>query len=161
LRDPDQIAAALRDEALRWKWDPEIEASCDVWVASQIEFLAEYTQKLRGCLNRGNSLAAAAHRSLLGTRLPLVLAVHRRLLHDGENDVFRRVAEAMAEPWATEQAAALSLQGESLSRSCTAALRLYAIAAAEAEGLFDERQRAIVGLAVLAQEETSKGAPTR
>lgn len=146
LRDPDHSAAALRDEALRWSWDAEIEASCDVWVASQIESLAEYAQKLQGCIDRGKLSAAAAHRSLLATRLPLVLAVHRRLLHDGENDVLGRVAEAVGEPWATEQPAALGLRGESLARSCMAALRLYAIAAAETAAVLDERQRAIVEL---------------
>ncbi|HET6615323.1 MAG TPA: hypothetical protein VFH62_05505, partial [Dehalococcoidia bacterium] len=54
------------------------------------------------------------------------------------------VAGAMGEPWASTQRAALSLDGESHEDSARAALRLYALAAAEVRPLLSPRQRQVV-----------------
>lgn len=157
VRDPGGMGAALQEEAIHWDWDRDLEAACDAWVGAEVEFYAEYAQKIGGCLDRHNPLAAAAHRSLLATRLPLVLSVHRRLLYGGENALLACLADAVGEPWASTQAAALGLGGEDLEASCAAALRLYALAAAEAGPLLDERQRAIIEPAAAGDASTSSG----
>lgn len=161
LRDPDGNGAALQEEAIRWEWDEDLEAVCDAWVAAEVEFYAEYAQKIQGCLDRHNRLAAAAHRSLLATRLPLILSVHRRLLYGGENSLLACVSDAAGETWASTQAAALGLEGEDLETSCAAALRLYALAAAEAAPLLDGRQRAIIEPAAALGQALLRASPAQ
>jgi hypothetical protein len=62
-----------------------------------------------------------------------------------ENVMWDMVAQAIGEPWASAQATALAMRGESLEVSCRAGLRLYALAAEKAWELLDRRQRAVVG----------------
>ena len=70
------------------------------------------------------------------------------MLYETENDMWDIVAAAMGAEWTSAQRAALSTNGETLDTSCRAALRLYALAAAEARPLLDRRQRAVVDDAV-------------
>ena len=147
LHDPDGVAAALQRDAVDWRWDGVAEA-CDGWVAEQVTGYAEEVHKLVAALGRGDPTAAAVQRSVLALRLAVVLSVHRRLLYDSENWIYRVVAEEMGEPWAATQAAALCLDGQPATESVAAALTLYALAAEEARELLDERQRDVVSHAL-------------
>jgi hypothetical protein len=146
LADPSGVAARLQAEARRWTWDRVVE-ECDEWVAEEIVGWAEEVHKLVGALEHGTAQNAAAQRSLLALQLAGVMAVRRRILYGTENVMWDMVAEAMGEPWASSQAAALSMRGEPLEASCRAALRLYALAAAAGWPLLDRRQRGVVGQA--------------
>jgi hypothetical protein len=144
LADESDVAARLQAEARRWTWE-QVADVCDAWVAEEIAGWAEEVHKLVGALAHGSAQNAAAQRSLLALQLAGVMGVRRRILFGTENVMWDVVAEAMGEPWASTQATALAMRGEPLEVSCRAALRLYAIAAGEAWGLLDRRQRGVVG----------------
>ncbi len=143
LHDPEGVAAAIQRRAIAWTW-VEIAAATDASVADQITGWAEEVHKLAGMLTTGSVHAAAAQRSLLAISLAGILARRHRILYGSENVLWDLVAARMGEPWASAQAAALSEHGESLEASCRAALRLYAIAAADVRPLLDRNQRAVV-----------------
>jgi hypothetical protein len=153
LADPDGIAVALRGVAASWRWTPAREAVCNDWVAEQVTGYAEEVQKLLGALERGRAQTAAVQRSVLSLRLPWIMSVHHRVLYDSENDLVDLVADALGEPWASTQRAALALGGEPIEVSAAAALRLYTLAAAGVDRLLDDRQRTVVRPVVRAAEE--------
>lgn len=155
LHDPDGIAAKLQREAVAWTWET-IAAAADARVAEHITGLAEEVHKLAGLLGTTNAHGAAVQRSVLALQLAGLLALRHRILYSSENDLWNLVAVRMGERWASTQAAALSESGETLDASCRAALRLYALAAAEARPLLDRHQRAVVdaALGVVAQLPT-------
>lgn len=146
LHDPDGFAARIKRRAEAWTWR-EIAAAADAHVANGITGLAEEVHKLAGMLATGNRHAAAAQRSILAVWLAGLVALRHRILFGTDNALWELVAERMSEPWASTQAAALSENGEALEASCAAALRLYALAAAEARPLLDRGQRAVVDAA--------------
>lgn len=148
IRDPDGIAAELKQGALEWDWARAGDRA-DRWVAEQVTGYAEEVHKLVAAVERADGWTTAAQRSVLALRLPVVLSVHLRLLYDSENVLYRLVAEAQGEPWAGTQATALvTSEQASASDGWKAALRLYALAADQASTLLDARQEAVVSHAV-------------
>ena len=109
--------------------------------------LAEEAHKLAGLYAAGNVTAAAAQRSILAVWLAGVMAVHHRILFGTDNELWRLVGERMGTRWRRAQSAALSLEGESLAQSCRAALRLYALAAADVREILSRDQREVVDAA--------------
>ena len=87
---------------------------------------------LVAALRNDNRPLAAVQRTLLAVHLAPILAVHRRILYGSENCLWDLVADAVGEGWSRTQSAALGLGGESLERTCEAALWLYGLAAEEA-----------------------------
>lgn len=147
LHDPEGLAAALVREAREWEWGP-LERRCDAWVAERVTGYAEEVHKLVAALRNGNASTAAVQRSLIAVHLAPVLAVHHRIVYASENHLWNLVSEAMGEEWSREQSAALGQGDETFEETCTAALRLYGLAAGEVAPLLDERQREVVGYAL-------------
>jgi hypothetical protein len=151
LVDHEGVAAALKRHAERWTWD-RIEGACDRWVADQFTGWTEEIHKLVEALGRNHVVLAAVLRATLAIRLAPILAV-RRILYGSENRLWDVVAEAMGEPWASAQRAALALDGASSEESARAALRLYVIAAAEVRPVLSAQQRRVVDHAVAIARE--------
>ena len=143
LQDPQGTAASLIEEARAWTWEP-LERRCAEWVAEEICSLSEEVHKLASALRRGAWQTAAVRRSILALHLAPILAVHRRILYGSENRLWNLVGDAMGERWGRTQSAALGLDGEPFEETVRAALGLYGLAAVEACGLFDARQRGVV-----------------
>ena len=146
LHDPRGIARRLKARAAAWSWE-RIGVACDRWVAAEITGLAEEVHRLVGSVRRGNSLAAAAMRSVLALRLAGILAVHLRLLCDTENRLWDLVSRRMGTRWRRAQESALGIGGEGLAGSCDAALELYALAVRRTRGCLDPRELAVVNAA--------------
>lgn len=158
LHDPQGLAASLVREAREWSWGP-LERRCEEWVAERITGYAEEVHKLVAALRSGDASTAAVQRSLLAVHLAPILAVHRRILYGSENRLWDLVSEAMGEEWRRAQSAALGLDAGSHRETCTAALRLYALAVAQTAQLMDERQRDVTGYALrTADPESSRRA---
>jgi predicted nucleotidyltransferase len=143
LHDPQDVAAGLKREAEAWTWD-SLSRECDAWVAGEITGYAEEVHRLAGSLGRGNWSMAAVVRAVLAIHLAPVLSVHLRLFYNTENELWDGVSQALGEPWAGVQAAALGIGNESFAATCAAALQLYTLGAAEVRSLLDERQSAVV-----------------
>lgn len=160
LHDPGGMAAALRAEALAWRWE-HVADRADAWVAEQIAGYAEEVHKLVGALEAGEPLRAAVQRGVLATRLAVVLSVHRRILYDSENVLWDLVADAEGARWRAAQGVAFALARESPREASAAALTLYLLAADAAASLFDDRQRAVVEHAVTIAGEAIATTETR
>jgi hypothetical protein len=143
LYDARGAASALKDDALDWSWD-QLRPGADEWVAEQLAGFAEEVHKLVAALDQRRPLAAAVQRNVLALRMAPILAVHHRLLYGSENRLWERVGELMDAEWRETQASALALGGERLEISCAAALRLFRLACACAEGLLDDGRAAVV-----------------
>lgn len=143
LHDPTGVAKTLRLKASRWTWE-RVSRKCNPWVTEQITGYAEDVQKLIGGMRQKRPLVAAAYRCVLGTRLTEIMAVHHRLLYDGDHELFEKVGAVMGERWRRVQAVALGIEGATFEQSCQAAMELYAIAASEIPHLLDDRQYAVV-----------------
>lgn len=143
LHDPDGVAAAIKREAVGWQWE-QVEDRCREWVSEALTGDAEEASKLAASLRRGEATVAAVQRSVLVLHLARILALHRRILYGSEMRLWDLVAGEMGRPWADAQAAALGLGGESLEASCTAALRLFALALDEVRPLLSQRQLAVI-----------------
>lgn len=144
LHDPDRQLHTLRAEAGDWSWDLIGDVALDAWVAEEITGYAEEVQKLVRLLREGDALLAAVQRSILALRLARPLAVHRRLLCPGENDLWRMVNQELGEPWTSTQSLALGPGGEPFEETARAALELYMLASQEIEPILDDRQRGVV-----------------
>ncbi len=147
LHDPQGIAARLKRRAEAWTWD-DVAAACDAWVAEEITGYAEEAQKLAAAIARADWRNAAIQRSILAVHLAPILAVHLRLLYGTENRLWTLVDERIGEPWTSTQARALSEYGESMTVSCHAAFKLYALAVETVRPLLNRRQRAVVDGAI-------------
>jgi hypothetical protein len=79
------------------------------------------------------------------------MAVHRRLLYETENRLWRLVAEAVGPEWAAAQAAAL--RAEPAGSADTSALALFTLAVDEAAPLFSRAQSEVIDLARRAIED--------
>jgi hypothetical protein len=143
LYDPEGVAARLQRRARAWSWD-HVSDKCDAHVAKQVTGYAEEAHKLAGALEKADDVLAATQRALLAVTMAGIVSLHRRILFGTENILWKLVGEAMGAEWRRTQAAALSVHGESLRTSCRAALRLYALTAAEVWPVLDSRQRAVV-----------------
>lgn len=143
LHDAEGAAAELVAEAGAWRWS-DIERRRRVWIAAHMTGRAEVVHRLVGSLAAGRQTAAAVARNRLATRLPVIAAVHHRILYESEYRLFDLVAEAMGPRWARSQSAALGLHAEPLAASCRAALELYALLAPCVEGHLTPEQHAVV-----------------
>lgn len=143
LYDPEGLASHLKDEAAAWEFS-QIEERARLWVPEEICDFAEEVQKLAGLIERQNKLGMACQRAVLALRLAPVLAVHLGLLYRTENDLWEKVADRLGDEWREVQRQALAADPVTLQESADAALRLYAMAAAEVQELFDERQLEVV-----------------
>ena len=144
LHDPSGIAAALQVEANTWTWDRIGSAHCDALVTDDITGFAEEVHKLVNALAQDWPAMAAIQRNVLAMRLPVIMALHHRLLCETENRLWDMVARHIGGQWADAMRRALGLGGESFSTTCTAALDLYVLSAAEVDNLLDAQQRRIV-----------------
>jgi hypothetical protein len=143
LHDADGIANELSEEAGAWRWS-DIEGPRRDWIATQMTGRAEVVQRLVGSLAAGRRTSAAVSRNRLATRLPVVAAVHHRILYDSEHRLFDLVADAMGPSWRRSQDAALGLRGEKLTDSCRAALGLYAQLAPMVEPYLNPEELTVV-----------------
>jgi hypothetical protein len=143
IHDLHGIATRLKQQAESWEWD-SISSECDRWVAEQISSYAEEVHRLVGCLGLGNKLMAAVVRSVLATRLAMVLAVHQRLFYDTESKLWDLVGRRAGDRWTALQAKALGIGGEPFQTTCEASLELYALAVVQTKHLFNEIQHRVV-----------------
>lgn len=151
LHDSAGVAERLQREAEAFEW-AAISAQCDTWVAETTTGYAEEILKLVAARLGDDRLLAAVQRSVLALRLPVVMAVHHRLLYDTENRLWHLVAKAMGQRWSAAHSAALRLRpGEDADR---AALTLFGLAVDEIRSLLTPRQRAVVELALRVATET-------
>jgi len=143
LHDPEGIARRLRSEAARFRW-ALVSTKCDRWVAEQTVGWAEEAVKLVRALATGNDATAAVQRDLLADHLGFVLAIHRRLFWDSENEFWERIGRRVGGKWGRALRASLGVPGGRLEASCRAALSLYALTAREVKGLLGPEQLRIV-----------------
>ena len=148
LHDPQGLAAEVQREARAWSWDTAVEARCDAWAAERVTCFAEEVHKLVASLRRARHDVAAVQRSLLAVHMAYPVALRRRLLYPSENALRSFVGDVAGAEWRAAQAAALGLGGEDAAEAAHAALALYRLAAAEVEPVSDDRQRAVVELAL-------------
>lgn len=144
LADPDGIAARLVEGAHAWTWNVIGDERLNEWVAEQLTGYAEEVHKLAAHVARGKLQYAAVQRSILALRIPMIMAVHQRILYGSENDLWNLVADRMGTEWAKNQSAALGLTGRPFHESCAGALTLYVMACDAAADLFNGRQQAVV-----------------
>ncbi len=143
LRDPDGVAHRLKTAARAFRWTA-ISRRCDRWVAEQMVGWAEEAVKLVRGLATGQDATAAVQRDLLAEHLGFVMAIHRRMFWDSENEFWERIGRVVGGPWARAQRFALGIPGNRLEPSCRAALRLYVLTARETWSTLDVPQREIV-----------------
>ncbi len=146
VHDQKGWAAALQEFARGWSWS-RIDAACDEYVADATVGLAEEVLRLAGMLEVGNLAAAAAMRNVLALRLPMVMAVHHRILYDSENALWAAVDAAMGPAWTADAAAAAGIATVDLAAGCAAAGAMYTAAVAAARPLIGADGRAVVDLA--------------
>lgn len=145
LHDPAGIAAALQAEAHAFDWST-IAPECDAWVADQVTGYAEEVLKLVAARRAGDLQLAAVQGSILALRLPIVMAVHHRLLYETENRLWHLVAQAIGEEWAEAHSEALGLAlREDADR---AALLLFKLAVDQVRPLLTPSQAEVVDLAL-------------
>jgi hypothetical protein len=92
----------------------------------------------------GRTSIAAVVRSELAIKMAPILAVHRRILYDTENQLWDLVSTRMGTNWSEIQSAALGEGGQGFEDTCKAALELYAMTAREVDHLLDRRQLQVV-----------------
>jgi hypothetical protein len=143
LHDADGELARLVEAARTWRWS-DIEPARQEWIAAHVTAHAEEVHRLVGSLAMGRRMSAAVNRDLLVTQLPVIAAVHHRILYDSEHRLFDLVAAAMGPRWQQSQEAALALNAEPLDASCRAALELYALLAPAVDDYLAPDQRAVV-----------------
>ena len=168
LWDPKGISRRLQSEARAFRWE-RISDRCDRWVAEQTVGWAEEAVKLVRALASGHDATAAVQRDLLADHLGFLMAIHRRMFWDSENEFWDRIGQRVGGAWALAQRKALGIPRAGLEPSCRAALSLYALTAGTVWGLLNPEQRAIasntcrVAGVPLSQELTSqpRGARTR
>jgi hypothetical protein len=153
LVDDRGVAALLRDFAHEWRW-ARIDDACDAWLADEFPGYAEEVFRLAGMLDGGRLLPASAMRAVLALRLPHLVAVHRRLFYDSENDLWERVGAALGPAWLEASRRALGADPSSdPDGACRAALRLWVLAAGELAPLLGSAAGEVVAAAVQIAEE--------
>jgi predicted nucleotidyltransferase len=143
LHDTDEIGNALQKEANAWDWTA-LSESCDRWVAAQFMQLSEEVHKLLNALVAGHDTNIAIRRNLLAYRLPLVLAVHSRILYDSETRLWDAVSDVLGAGWRAHQRDALALDGQSAEQSVFGALNMFSLGAAEVRSVLQQRELAVV-----------------
>lgn len=143
-------ARSLQQFAHEWRW-ARIDDACDEWVAGEFPGFAEEVFRLAGLLERGNRLGAAMIRSVLALRLPALVAVHRRLFYETENELWQLVADTVGGEWGAVHGAALAIASDAdadADAAGRAALRLWVLAAAEVDAVLADDDRAVVRAAI-------------
>ncbi|HYA58313.1 MAG TPA: nucleotidyltransferase domain-containing protein [Thermoplasmata archaeon] len=125
LYDPHGIAARLKREARRFRWEM-ISRKCDRWVSRQTASWGEEAVKLVRALATGRRETAAVQRNLLVDALGFVMAIHRRTFWDSENEFWERIGRQVGGNWWRAQRRAFGFGAPSIEESCRGALRLYA-----------------------------------
>jgi len=148
LHDPAGIAAELIELAHRWNWQEIGDEHINALVAEELTGLAEEVHKLVAALEQGRLTMAAVQRSVLALRIPVIMATHLRLLYDSENVLWDLVAGGLGPEWARTQSTALGLAERPVQETCHAALMMFEEACRIVSVLFDDRQRAIVDVAL-------------
>ena len=143
IYDPRGIARRLQAEARAFRWG-RISKACDRWVAEQIVGWAEEAVKLVRALATGQEATAAVQRNLLSDHLGFVMAIHRRLFWDSENEFWERIGRRVGGAWARAQRRALGVPDTPLERGCRAALSLYGLTARAVWNVLSPEQRTIV-----------------
>jgi len=143
IHDPKGIARTLKEDAERWRWE-SLSRQTDRWVAEEITGWAEEVHRLIGNLQLGRTTAAAVQRSVLAIKMAPILAVHKRILYDSENQLWALVSAKMGAKWAKLQSIALGEGNQSFEESCKAALQMFALVAQEAKHLLNRRQYLVV-----------------
>lgn len=143
LLDSNAVGRSLQEQAIDWNWS-RVEGKCDAWVSEKVTGYAEDVQKLLGGLWLGRPLVAAAYRWILAFHLTEVMAVHHRILYEGDHDLFERVGATMRHRWQSIQQIASGVSDATFEQSCLAAMEMYSIAGSEVRHLLDERQTAVV-----------------
>jgi hypothetical protein len=144
LHDPTGVADRLRREAQGFRWT-RVSGACDRWVAGQVVAWAEEAVKLVRALATGNRATAAVQRNLLADHLGFVLAIHRRIFWDSENELWERIGREVGGEWAGAQRQALGVAPGGFEASCRGALSLYRATAAAVWPTLAAEQRSIVG----------------
>jgi Nucleotidyltransferase domain len=142
IHDPDGIARRLRAEAAAFRWEP-VRATCERWIGEQIAEWAEEAIKLVRALGTGNEATAAVQRNLLAEYLGFVMAIHRRMFWDSENEFWERVGRRVGGAWARAQRRALGIPRGSVIGSCRAALELYGLTARAVWNDLNTEQRSV------------------
>ncbi len=141
--DPRGVASAIKDDAKRWRWE-SLSRESDEWVAEQVTGWAEEVHRLAGSLQQRRTSMAAVVRSLLAIKMAPILAVHKRILYDTENQLWDLVSARMGRQWSEVQSTALGETGKGFNDTCEAALELYAMTAHEVRHLLNRRQLKVV-----------------
>ncbi|MCW4052467.1 MAG: nucleotidyltransferase domain-containing protein [Candidatus Bathyarchaeota archaeon] len=153
IYDPQGIAASLKREAKRWRWEA-LTKQADRWVAEETTGWAEEVHRLVGNLQLRRTTAAAVQRSVLAIKMAPILAVHHRILYDTENQLWSLVSKRMGMKWTQLQSIALGEGNQSFEDTCKAALQLYANVAREVKHLLDRRQYQVVSHACEIAEQS-------
>jgi predicted nucleotidyltransferase len=148
IDDPTGVGAELQQEAREWTWE-KIEREADAWVADKLVVWSEYLPKLRGALDAGRLMDAAAVRAQLTVQLAELFAVRRRLTEESENGFWETIADAGGPEWRSALERALAPDSDEAA-GADAASELFRMVAQDAEPLLDERQRAVVEYALAA-----------
>jgi Nucleotidyltransferase domain len=143
LYDPQHLAHQLKSEARAFRWG-RVSRLCDRWVAEQTVGWAEEAIKLVRALATRNYATAAVQRNLLSEHLGFILAIHRRMFWDSENEFWERIGRSVGGEWARAQRKALGIPSVGLELSCRASLSLYALTARAVWDVLRPEQRAIV-----------------
>lgn len=159
LDDPQGTLDAIQQEAKAWTWDAIGDEKLEAWVADFVTGFAEEIHKITRMTQQRNHLLVAIQRSILALRLASPLAIHRRLLCTSENDLWPQVNATLGEPWATVQAQALGLSGETLEETAHASIRLFALACQEIDTTFHVKQREVVEAALAMAAEVIDPSP--
>jgi hypothetical protein len=147
LHDPNQIAAGIIARATEWTWDHIGQSRLDEWVTEELTGYTEEVVKMVNLLEQERPEAAAIQRSVLALRIPVIMAVHLRLLYTSENDLWTLVAARMGKEWQRTQEMAQGLAGELFHAQCEAAARLFLLAREQVWPLCDDRQKRVLNLA--------------
>lgn len=143
LYDPDGIAARLKSEARRFRWN-DVAEKCDRWVGESLVGWGEEAVKLVRALSEGRLQTACVQRNLLADALGFVMAIHRRMFWDSENEFWERIGAAVGGAWQAAQATALCDPRSDPERTCLAALDLYRETARETRGVLRGDRLAVV-----------------
>ena len=142
LLDRHGIARRLKAKAARFRWS-RVSEKCDRWVGDQMAGWAEEAVKLVRALATRNYATAAVQRNLLADQLGYVLAIHRRMFWDSENEFWEKIGRRVGGAWRKAHRNALGVSRLGIVQSCRGALKLYQLTAREVWPLLRPYQRSI------------------
>lgn len=143
LHDADGELSALIEYAKRWDWQI-IEPARRSWIAAEMTSRAENVHRLVRSVTLQRNRSAAINRNTLASRLPLIAAVHQRLLYDSEHRLYDRLCETLGDGWGLDHDMALGLAETSAAYANRAALNLYRRLAPTVDEYLNADQRRVV-----------------